>query len=248
MDGCASLTVDRRRGITLEGPVSRVSELRCFHSLRSAIMKHSYLNKFALLLLSGLLVFAGCSSDDDDDNNNRNSNQADVGDVGDTGGGSDTGDVGTTEDADTTADTGTTEDAETTEDTETSDDVIEEPIEPTPIPSELGPVDSCDEITEIDSVDCFSNADCESLDQRCENVGGDEFYVACCVPGVRGIRPAGESCDEDDGDLRCASGLCIDRNEGGKFCSQFCETADDCPASAPNCEAIPFLGSVCVTD
>lgn len=210
-------------------------------------MKHGYLYKFALLLLSGLLVITGCSSDDDDNNNNKvNNSQADVGDVGDTG---DTGDVGTAEDADTTEDATTTEDADTTEeDVETPEDVTEEPIEPTPIPSELGPVESCDEITEISSVDCFSNADCENLEQRCENVGGDEFYVPCCVPGVRGIRPAGASCDEDDGDLRCASGLCIDRNEVGKFCSQFCETAEDCPAAAPNCEAIPFLGSVCVTD
>lgn len=222
-------------------------------------MKQSYLRWFTVILMSVMLVFAGCSDDDDKNNQNNQNNQTDVGmDTGDT---DDTGDTGDTGDAngtgdveeDTDQDTGDVEEDTSDEDTgdveeDTSDEDTGDVEEPTPIPSDLGPVESCDEITAIESVDCFSNADCSEPDQRCENVGGDEFYVPCCVPGERGTRPAGASCAEEDGDLRCASGLCIERNEGEKLCSQFCETNEDCPEAVPNCEAIPFLGSVCVSD
>jgi hypothetical protein len=90
---------------------------------------------------------------------------------------------------------------------------------------------------EIDSTSCFSNGDCRD-GTRCEDVGQDT-QVPCCVPGERGEKEAGESCEGDDGDLECKTGVCVSRN-GQTLCSKKCSEASECPDSMNDCGSIPF--------
>jgi hypothetical protein len=106
-----------------------------------------------------------------------------------------------------------------------------------PPPPPPGPFASC---AEIPSTECFGNTECPA-DQRCANVGTDLEPVACCIPGVRGDRGAGEPCG-DDGEANCASAVCIEQG-GEARCSATCDDAGDCPVGLRLCGAIAFSGS-----
>lgn len=105
-------------------------------------------------------------------------------------------------------------------------------------PSDLSVTDSC---TEIESVDCMVSSECGD-GKRCENVGG-EFEVACCVPGLRGCKEAGEPCTSE---LECAEGLCLNRNDGAFYCSKICETNADCPEPISECADMYFFNACAV--
>ncbi len=106
-------------------------------------------------------------------------------------------------------------------------------------PDARPPVARC---ADIDSVECFGHPDCPA-EQRCENVGPADAPVPCCVPGARGMIPPGGSCAGVDGQIECASGVCIEDVGGDDLCSGVCEGPDDCPASLPRCTVFPFGGS-----
>ena len=90
---------------------------------------------------------------------------------------------------------------------------------------------------------CFANSDCAD-DERCENLAPEnENEVACCVKGPRGCKSTGEKCLGENGDLTCDEGLCVARNDGDPYCTQRCNSDNDCPESLPECQ--PVLG-VCV--
>lgn len=88
---------------------------------------------------------------------------------------------------------------------------------------------------------CFSNRDCAE-GTRCVNTAapGDP-EVACCLPGERGDRVAGESCADGDGQILCASAVCVEGDDGA-FCSAPCDTEVDCPANMQRCFPIGFDG------
>ena len=98
-----------------------------------------------------------------------------------------------------------------------------------------GVVTSC---ASIGSKECFANVEC-GADQRCKNVGTETDPVACCVPGPRGTKAAGELCASEDD---CASGVCIAKN-GPSRCSKDCTSAADCPTGMKDCIAIAMSGS-----
>lgn len=102
------------------------------------------------------------------------------------------------------------------------------------------PVDPVEDCAEIAAGACFGNADCPA-DRRCANVGTELDPVACCIPGARGDRGAGEPCGED-GEANCESAVCIDDGDVAR-CSTTCEDGDDCPAGLRLCAAIAFSGS-----
>lgn len=99
----------------------------------------------------------------------------------------------------------------------------------------IGPVERCEE---ANTVECFGHPDCPA-DERCEDIGGGEDPVPCCVPGRRGALPAGASCAEVDGQIECASGVCIEGADDA-ICSTPCDSPADCPPSLPRCIAFPF--------
>ncbi len=101
----------------------------------------------------------------------------------------------------------------------------------------IGPVGDCAEIT-ADA--CFANLDCPD-DRRCANVGTELDPVACCIPGERGDRGAGEPCGAD-GEANCESAVCIDEGDVAR-CSGTCDDAADCPAGLRLCAPIAFSGS-----
>lgn len=103
-------------------------------------------------------------------------------------------------------------------------------------PSDLGPVQAC---SEVGAADCFGNSDCMD-NERCENIGGD-VEVACCVPGPRGCKAAGEECESE---FDCDEGVCIARADEPARCSMRCMGDEDCPEAVPSCN--PVLG-YCVT-
>ncbi len=103
----------------------------------------------------------------------------------------------------------------------------------------IGPYETC---SEFSAEECFSNYDCEES-ERCQDVGPDGYEVPCCVTGERGTLSAGESCEGSGGELLCASGICVSRNEDTSLCSDRCNTEDDCPEGMKNCMYIAFSGS-----
>jgi hypothetical protein len=55
---------------------------------------------------------------------------------------------------------------------------------------------------------------------------------------------AGAPCTEADGQLTCASSLCITVGEDNQgYCSGSCSADADCPAELPRCIPIAFSGS-----
>jgi hypothetical protein len=99
--------------------------------------------------------------------------------------------------------------------------------------------DSCGELTKCDdSFDCADN-------QRCENIYNDvnEYTNPCCVDGLRGCKKTGESCEDE---FDCESGLCIEKNDGGYFCSQKCDPDNNaCPATVSECKDL-YVMFACV--
>ncbi len=94
---------------------------------------------------------------------------------------------------------------------------------------------------EISATDCFANMDC-APDQRCQNMGDDVNFVPCCVDGARGTDPAGSPCSMTNGELTCASGLCID-GSAGTLCSGTCSDVSDCPDNMQLCQLIAYSNS-----
>lgn len=107
--------------------------------------------------------------------------------------------------------------------------------------SSTEPIMSCEE---MNSNRCFANADCQE-NARCQNLGTEEIPVPCCVQGERGTLAVGEVCNPTDGQLTCASSLCIAHEETGNnaYCSGECLSDSDCPESMPRCISIAFSGS-----
>ncbi|MCB9542528.1 MAG: hypothetical protein H6703_08780 [Myxococcales bacterium] len=89
--------------------------------------------------------------------------------------------------------------------------------------------------------ECFGHPDCPAA-ERCENIATPELPVPCCVPGPRGELPAGADCSMVDGQIACASGVCIE-DGATATCSTPCDDAADCPPSLPRCVAFPFGGT-----
>lgn len=106
------------------------------------------------------------------------------------------------------------------------------------VDSHFEPVNNCQE---INASECFANIDCPSA-QRCQNMGSVEDQVPCCVDGLRGEDPVGSVCSMQDGELTCASGLCID-GSAGTFCSDVCQDEGDCPAQMQLCQPVFYSGS-----
>jgi hypothetical protein len=90
--------------------------------------------------------------------------------------------------------------------------------------------------------ECFSNRDCPA-GRVCRNIGvpGD-VEVPCCVEGPRGDLPAGTPCDPARGETQCASSICIE-GDTGAFCSDVCQTPEDCPEGMRVCQYIAFSTS-----
>lgn len=112
------------------------------------------------------------------------------------------------------------------------------PAGPQTPPAPAAPVESC-EAAELQA--CFGSPDCPE-DARCENVGSEALPTPCCVAGARGPRLAGEACDPDEGQLQCASGLCIvgEEREEQARCSGPCLEDSECPPEVPRCVLLPF--------
>jgi hypothetical protein len=101
-------------------------------------------------------------------------------------------------------------------------------------------LNSCEDVP---SQSCFANADCADS-EICYDVGGDDLEVPCCIPGQRGTVAAGQPCSLDQGQLECASALCIGLNDAESgVCSQSCQSDADCPSEAPRCISIAFSES-----
>ena len=114
-------------------------------------------------------------------------------------------------------------------------DADEPDVDPGPTTGELDDPDitaeSCDA---IDTVGCFVNADCGASEVCFDVSRGND--VACCVPGTRGTYELGETCDPENGQLQCASSICIqDDPETFSVCSDACESNDDCVAPVSEC-------------
>ena len=108
-----------------------------------------------------------------------------------------------------------------------------------PLPPET-PVEAC---AEFGATECFANNECE-LDARCQDVGAPGFPVSCCVRGARGQGMTGDACSDTDGQLTCASSICVmleGASEG--FCSGECLSESDCPETLPRCIPIAFSGN-----
>lgn len=90
--------------------------------------------------------------------------------------------------------------------------------------------------------ECFSNRDCPA-ERICRNIGvPGGLEVPCCVEGTRGTLPAGSPCDPASGETQCASSICID-GVTGAFCSDVCQTPEDCPEGMRVCQYIAFSTS-----
>lgn len=83
---------------------------------------------------------------------------------------------------------------------------------------------------------CSFNRDCAS-DQRCECDG-----ECMCAVGDRGTGGVGEACEDAED---CLGGVCLDLNSETFYCTDECESADDCAEPATECVEIPFVGMGC---
>lgn len=89
---------------------------------------------------------------------------------------------------------------------------------------------------------CVFNHDC-NLALRC---ACNEECV--CEPGARGTGKAGvDGCDSGN---QCASAVCLEgirSLDGASYCTDACESSDECPAKLPLCTEIVFVGVICST-
>lgn len=89
--------------------------------------------------------------------------------------------------------------------------------------------------------DCVVNAECPA-DQRCESVD----YVTQCRDGARGTGVNGvDTCTVGED---CASSLCIEGAGADFYCSDLCDTDDDCGPNLPVCMDVAFVGRICVRE
>ena len=119
-------------------------------------------------------------------------------------------------------------------------DANEPDVDPGPTTGELDDPDiaaeSCDA---IGASSCFVNADCEASEVCFDVSRGND--VSCCVPGTRGTYELGADCDPENGQLQCASSLCVqDDDETFSVCSDICESNDDCVDPISECNG--FVG------
>jgi len=104
-----------------------------------------------------------------------------------------------------------------------------------------GPLTSC---KPLNTNQCFSNDDCTSASDRCEEKGTTAAPLACSVPGARGTGQAGTPCK---GLNDCVTTCVYDINDK-LLCSKDCTTDTDCPASLPTCITVDTgigMGSFC---
>ena len=90
--------------------------------------------------------------------------------------------------------------------------------------------------------ECTFNRDCPA-DQRC---ACDEATGCFCETGARGTGQNGVDTCADGND--CASSLCVEGDGGAFYCSDECETDDDCGEALPVCADIAFVGRVCIRE
>ncbi|MBM4292560.1 MAG: hypothetical protein FJ138_14990 [Deltaproteobacteria bacterium] len=104
-------------------------------------------------------------------------------------------------------------------------------------------VTDCAALNDPAAVTCFANDDCPD-GRRCQDVGPRDLPTPCCVPGARGATPAGEPCAPEEGELECASALCIVQDDpAAGLCSGVCASDTDCPPALPRCLSVAFSGS-----
>ncbi|MFU8803573.1 MAG: hypothetical protein ACNA8W_07180 [Bradymonadaceae bacterium] len=99
-------------------------------------------------------------------------------------------------------------------------------------------VSSCAELE--GSADCMSHLDCPTS-QICLDIGWP-----CCIVGERGTTEPGQDCDEDEGELECSTGMCIQGTVAGNdvsLCSTPCTSVEDCPEGMKRCQALAFTDS-----
>ena len=173
----------------------------------------------ALLLSS--LCFYGCTDKDSD------TETVESGEMG-ASAGLETNDVGAEMNGDLTSEQAGAESS-------SGEQTMMSPVSPTE------PVTACED---FGSMSCFANTDC-AIDARCQDVGNPDAPVPCCVRGERGALEVGEACDVADGQLTCASSLCIanEETEGLAYCSGECLNDSECPENMPRCISIAFSGS-----
>ncbi len=88
---------------------------------------------------------------------------------------------------------------------------------------------------------CTFNRDCPA-DQRC---GCTEADGCACEDGARGTGVNGVDTCADGND--CASSLCVEGRDA-YYCSDVCNTNEDCGPALPVCADIAFLGRVCIRE
>lgn len=87
---------------------------------------------------------------------------------------------------------------------------------------------------------CTFNADCPDH-ERCEC----DIETGCiCRIGVRGTGVNGVDTCEDGND--CASSLCVEGQNATYYCSDECDTSDDCGEHLPVCSNVAFVGRICI--
>ncbi len=88
---------------------------------------------------------------------------------------------------------------------------------------------------------CALNSDC-APELRCEC---NEEVGCFCLPGARGTGQNGV--DTCTGSNDCASALCLEgpASSDAFYCSDECETDEDCLPNLPICRDIFFVGRVC---
>jgi hypothetical protein len=87
---------------------------------------------------------------------------------------------------------------------------------------------------------CTTTGDCAEGEvcRIATNVDNTAYHWACGVPGgsiEAGQAPEGGDCDDEND---CANGLCLSATDGDTvsyFCTEPCETADDCPSNLGTC-------------
>lgn len=93
--------------------------------------------------------------------------------------------------------------------------------------------------------DCAFNADCQSA-LRCECT---EASGCSCQPGVRGKGQNGvDVCDAGAFGADCESAVCVEGPNGVYYCSDQCQTAQDCTGTLPKCTNVSFVGQICVRE
>jgi hypothetical protein len=91
-----------------------------------------------------------------------------------------------------------------------------------------GPITDCKMLS---TNQCFSNDDCSSASDRCEDKGTTDAPVSCCLPGARGTGMAGTPCKTTND---CVTTCVFDASDN-LLCSKPCTADTDCPASLPTC-------------